>query len=196
MLLKPEEQTFYAKDRTAWRKWLAKNHDKKDFIWLIMYRKESDTPSVYYEEAVEEALCFGWIDSKANKRDDESRYQYFTTRKPKGRWSKINKDRVKALDKLGLIHESGRKVIDLAKKTGTWTALDDIEKLIMPADLEKYFQKNKAALKNFLAFPPSAKKAIYNWIIDAKQEETRKRRVEETVSKAAQNLRANQWVKK
>lgn len=188
--------SFYAKDRKAWRRWLEDNHDKKSFVWLLIYHKASETPSVYYEEAVEEALCFGWIDSTPNKRDHESRYLYFARRKTKSKWSKLNKTRIKKLTKLGLIHPSGEAMIDLAKKNGSWSALDDIEKMVIPADLGKQLKKNKTALKNFEAFPPSTRKGIFNWITSAKREETRKKRVAETVDLAAKNVRANQWVPK
>jgi uncharacterized protein YdeI (YjbR/CyaY-like superfamily) len=89
--------SFYAKDRKAWRKWLEKYGEKQSSVWLLIYHKKSTTPSVYYDEAVEEALCFGWIDSKPNKRDEESFYLFFAQRKPKSNWSKINKERVERL---------------------------------------------------------------------------------------------------
>lgn len=188
--------TFYAKDRNAWRKWLEKNQDRKSFVWLIMYHKSSNTPSVYYEEAVEEALCFGWIDSKPNKRDHESRYQYFAKRKPVSNWSKLNKTRIKNLISLGKMHPAGAAAISISKKNGSWTSLDEVEKMVVPADLEKLLKKNKTALKNFEAFPPSARKAIFLWISSAKREETRLKRVKETVALAAKNVRANQYVPK
>ncbi|HEY0743500.1 MAG TPA: YdeI/OmpD-associated family protein [Chryseosolibacter sp.] len=193
---KDKSITFYAKNRNAWRNWLKKNHDKKTFIWLIIYHKSSSTPSVYYEEAVEEALCFGWIDSKPNKRDHESRYQYFSKRKPVSNWSKLNKTRVKKLVAAGLMHDAGLAAIALARKNGSWSSLDEVEKMVIPADLDKMLRKNKTALKNFEAFPPSVRKGIFQWISSAKREETRKKRVEETVVLAAKNIRANQYVPK
>jgi uncharacterized protein YdeI (YjbR/CyaY-like superfamily) len=119
--LKNGVKTFYAKDRKAWRRWLEKNHKKMKNVWLIMYRKKSETPSVYQEEAVEEALCFGWIDSLRNKKDEESFYQYFSTRKPGSKWSKINKARVRKLIKQGLMRKAGREMIRIAKENKTWT---------------------------------------------------------------------------
>lgn len=188
--------SFYAKDRKRWRRWLQTNHATKSFVWLLIYHKSSEKPSVYYDEAVEEALCFGWIDSTPNKRDHESRYQYFAKRKPKSKWSKLNKMRVKKLVKNGLMHSSGQAMIDLAKKNGSWSALDDVEKMLMPNDLEKQLKKNRKAFKHFEAFPPSTRKAIFHWITSAKRDETRKKRVENTVNLAAKNIRANQWVAK
>jgi uncharacterized protein YdeI (YjbR/CyaY-like superfamily) len=188
-------KTFYAASRSAWRQWLKKNHAKEKSLWLIIYHKKSKTPSVYYDEAVEEALCFGWIDSKPNKRDDESFYLFFAKRNPKSKWSALNKKRVEKLLKAGFIEKAGLDMIELAKQNGTWTALDAVENLEMPEGLKQAFSKNKKALKNFEAFPPSAKKGIYQWIRDAKREDTQAKRTTETVTLAAQNIRANQWRK-
>jgi uncharacterized protein YdeI (YjbR/CyaY-like superfamily) len=107
-------KTFYAKSAKEWRKWLEKNHEKEKAVWIIFYKKDSGTPSVSYVEAVEQALCFGWIDSKANKRDEESYYQYFTKRKPKGMWASTNKARVDKLIAQGLMTPAGIEMIDLA----------------------------------------------------------------------------------
>ncbi|MDX1937645.1 MAG: YdeI/OmpD-associated family protein [Flavihumibacter sp.] len=187
----PEE--FYAKDRKAWRRWLLKNHAVKENCWLIIYKKESSTPSVYYDEAVEEALCFGWIDSKPNKRDAESFLLFFSKRKPKSVWSALNKQRIAKLEAAGLLMPAGIAMVELAKKTGTWTALDAVDALEYPADIMKAFQKNKTAAANFEAFPKSTKQGILQWILSAKKEETRNQRIAETVSLAAKNIRANQW---
>lgn len=194
--MRQEQNSFHARARSEWRKWLQANHKKKDSVWLVMYHKGSETPTISYADAVEEALCFGWIDSVKNTRDHESAYQYFAKRKPASKWSKLNKERVKKLMKAGKMHASGLAMIELAKKSGTWTALDEIEKMVMPADLARHFKKNKTALMNFEAFPPSAKKAIYHWIISARQDATRQKRIVETVTLAAKNVRANQWVRK
>ncbi len=188
-----EYNEFYAQDRKTWRTWLKKNHTRAKNIWLIIYKKESGVPSIYYDDAVEEALCFGWIDSTANKRDEKSFLLFFTTRKPKSGWSKVNKQRIENLNKLNLMTSAGHAKIETAKKDGSWTMLDAIEKLIMPAALKKEFKKNKIALKYFEAFPPSVKKSIFHWIQSAKREETSRKRIEETVTLAAKNIRANQW---
>ncbi len=185
-----------AKNRKAWRKWLEKNHAVQDNVWLIIYKKESSTPSVYYEEAVEEGLCFGWIDSKPNKRDEESFLQFFSRRKPKSNWSALNKKRVEQLMAAGLMAPAGLAMVELAKQNGTWTALDKVEALEYPPDLQQAFAKNKTALKNFDAFPKSTKRGILEWIGNAKQNETRLKRIAETVSLAADNVRANQWPKR
>jgi len=188
-------QTVYSKSRKQWRNWLDKNHSKKTSVWLIIYKKQSEIPSVYYAEAVEEALCFGWIDSKANKRDEESYYQFFARRNPKSNWSTVNKKRIEALMDQGLVRDAGLHAIEIAKQNGTWIALDEIDKGVIPEDLQQAFNKSKKALKNFEAFSPSSKKGILEWIHNAKRPETRLKRIQETVSLAASNIKANQWVK-
>lgn len=189
-------KAYYAKSRAAWRSWLQKNHVKEERVWLIIYRKDSSKPSLTYADAVEEALCFGWIDSKPNKRDDESFYLTFAKRKPTSGWSKLNKTRIKKLLEQGQMTEAGLQAIETAKKNGTWEALDEIEKLTIPPDLAKALAKNKQAQKHFDAFPKSVKRGILEWITNAKREETRIKRVTETVSLAAKNIRANQYTPK
>ena len=191
--LKNGQLTFYAPDQATWRQWLETHHASSESIWLIIYKKGSGTPSVYYPEAVDEALCFGWIDSKANKRDDQSFYQFFCRRKPKSGWSKVNKAKVERLRAEGKIAAAGERMIALAQETGTWSLLDEIEEAIVPADLEAAFDQNEIAWANFQAFPPSARKGILQWILQAKGTETRAKRVAETVAKAAVGDRANAW---
>jgi uncharacterized protein YdeI (YjbR/CyaY-like superfamily) len=172
---------------------LEKNHQSEKSVWLIIYNKKSTTSSCKYEEAVEEALCFGWIDSIAKKKDTESSFQYFSIRKPNSNWSKSNRDRVEKLTALGLITERGQKMIDLAKQTGTWEALVDVQNLVIPDDLQLLLNKNKKALNYFLAFSPSSRRGILEWILNAKKAETRLKRIEETVKLAADNIKANQY---
>ena len=193
MELHKNAPTFHAKTRKEWRKWLEKNHQSEKSVWLIIYHQSSEVKTVYYEEAVEEAICFGWIDSIAHKRDEESKYQFFAQRKPKSNWSKANRERAQKMIDQGLMAPSGQKLIDMAKKTGTWEALVDVQNSIIPEDLQKQLNKNKMALKNFLAFPPSSKRIILEWILNAKKAETREKRIEETVSLAAQNIKANHY---
>lgn len=190
-MVENNRHTFYASNRKAWRTWLEKNHLSEKSIWLIIYRKESGVPSVYYPEAVEEALCFGWIDSKPNKRDHESYYQFFSVRNPKSNWSKVNKDKVSKLIEQGLMTAAGQKLIDRAKQSGTWTALDKVDQLILPVDLEAVLKKNPEARVNFSAFSRSSKRGILEWILNAKKTETRQKRIDETVRLAAINRKAN-----
>lgn len=193
MELKNGVKTFHAKTRQEWREWLEINHEVESSIWLIIYKKNCSTPSIYYPEAVDEALCFGWIDSKPNKRDEESYFQFFSKRNEKSNWSKVNKNKVSRLTKDGLMHSSGLKMVAIAKKNGTWDALDDVENLIIPLDLEELFQKNKNAFANWKAFPPSSQRGILEWILNAKKPDTRRKRIEETVLLAEKNIRANHF---
>jgi uncharacterized protein YdeI (YjbR/CyaY-like superfamily) len=189
-------KTFHAASREAWRKWLEENHQSEKSIWLIIYKKESETPSVYYPEAVDEALCFGWIDSKPNKRDKNSYYQFFSKRNPKSNWSKVNKEKVAKLLSQGLIHPSGLQMIAIAKKNGTWSALDDVDNILLPDDLQMLFSNNKIAFENWENFPRSSKRGILEWISTAKKPETRQKRIQETVSLAEKNIKANHYQQK
>ena len=185
--------TFHAKNGAAWRKWLEENHAKASNVWLIIYRKDSDIPSVYYDEAVDEALCFGWVDSKPNKRDDESYYQFFSRRNPKSNWSRLNKNKIAKLIAENRMAPAGLKMVETAQQSGTWTALDEVENLVVPPDLQKAFDENRAAFDHWNAFPPSARRGILEWIFNAKKLETRQKRIDETVSMAAQDQRANHY---
>ena len=193
MELHNDIKTFHATTRLEWRKWLEKNHQSEKSLWLIIYHKGSDTKSVFYDEAVEEAICFGWIDSIAHKRDNESKYQFFSHRKPKSNWSKSNRERAEKMLAQGQMTPNGQRLIDLAKKSGTWEALVDVQNSVIPDDLQKLLNKNKTALKNFLAFPQSSKRIILEWILNAKRDETRQKRIEETVRLATENIKANHY---
>ncbi|MFO0506328.1 MAG: YdeI/OmpD-associated family protein, partial [Chryseotalea sp.] len=148
-----ESNSFYAKDLAAWHKWLAENHNLKEFVWLILFKKNLKTPCITLQDAIDEALCFGWIDSKPNKRDAESYYLFFAQRKPKSVWSKINKEKVKRLLAEGRIQKAGLRKIEQAKKDGSWDILNEIEELIMPEDLKTALDKNRKANEYFEAFP-------------------------------------------
>ena len=193
MSIKPPLNSFHPKSRAEWRKWLEENHTRTEGVWLVMYKKGTGKPRVDYAEAVEEALCFGWIDSKGNKLDDERSMLWMAPRKSKTGWSKLNKERIEKLIKAKLMTPAGLAKINAAKKDGTWNALDAIEALEIPPDLAKVFSENKTAKEYFDAFPRSAKRAILEWIASAKRTETRANRIEETVTKAEKNIRANQW---
>ena len=196
MELKNGIKTFYAKNSMAWRKWLAKNHLNEKSVWLIIYKKDSKTPSITYSEAVDQALCFGWIDSKPNKRDEISFYQFFAKRKPKSNWSKINKEKIEHLISEDLMTDSGMLAIKIAKENGSWDRLNEVDNLVLPADLLKAFNKNKLAKSNWEKFSKSVKQGILQWLLSAKKTETRQKRISEIVSLAEKNLKANQYVKK
>lgn len=188
--------SFYAENRAAWRDWLARNHDQKTSIWLKIFKKNSGTPSVTYDEGVDEALCFGWIDSSVKKGTAEYYYQYFARRKPKSNWSRVNKEKIARLTAAGMMADAGKKMVELAKQSGTWTALDDVENLIYPPDLQQAFRANPTAKTYFDAFPRSAKRGILEWFLNAKTPQTRAKRIDEIVTKATRNERANQYQKK
>lgn len=189
-------KTFHAASRAAWREWLVQNHAIEKNLWLIIYHKKSKTPSVYYDEAVDEALCFGWVDSKINKRDDESSFQFFAKRNPKSNWSRVNKAKIERLTAHNLMMEAGVKMVELAQKTGTWTALDDVENGVIPDDLKLELDKNPTAKSYFDAFPRSTKRGILEVLLNAKQLETRTKRINEITTLAEKNERAFQYIKK
>lgn len=172
---------------------MKKNHAAAPGVLLVYAKKHTGMASLDWDEAVEEALCFGWIDSKGNKLDDERSLLWFSPRKAKTGWSKLNKERVERLITAGLMAEAGLAKIEAAKQDGSWNALDGVEALEMPPDLETALASYSAARQNFEAFPRSVKRAILEWISQAKRPETRAKRVEETARLAQDNIRANQW---
>ncbi|GHB65342.1 YdeI/OmpD-associated family protein [Persicitalea jodogahamensis] len=187
--------TFYAETAAAWRAWLEANHIVEKGVWLIIYKKRSKTPSVYYPEAVDEALCFGWVDSKPNKRDADSYFQYFSKRSPKSNWSGINKRKIEPLLREKRVAPAGLEMVKIAQETGTWDALNDVENGVIPDDLQEAFERYPNAIENFATFPESARRGILNWILNAKSPATRKKRIEEAAALAAENKRAAQWKK-
>lgn len=193
ILLSPPPNSVHPKSRAAWRKWLEENHNRTEGVWLIIYKKATGKPRVDYAEAVEDALCFGWIDSKGNKLDDQRSMLWMAPRKAKTGWSKLNKDRIEKLVKAGFMAPAGLAKVESAKKDGSWNALDAVAALEIPPDLARAFSKNKTAKENFEAFPRSVRGGILQWILSAKKPETRAKRIEETVTKAEKNIRANQW---
>ncbi len=186
----------YCENAAEWRNWLAQYHQQEKNVWLVIYRKNGPTPSVQTDEAIDEALCFGWIDSKPNKRDAESFFLFFSQRNPKSKWSGVNKRKVEKLLAEGKMAPAGLAMVELAKQTGTWTALDEATNLVIPPDLEQALRSFPNAEANFLAFPPSTRRGILEWILNAKQPETRQKRVMETATLAERNERANQYVRK
>lgn len=189
----PPPNSTHPKSRTEWRTWLEKNHARTEGVWFISYKKATGKPCVDYEESVEEALCFGWVDSKGNKLDDERTMLWFAPRRKGSGWAKTNKDRVEKLIKAGLMAPAGLAKVEAAKKDGSWNALDAVEALKIPPDLAKAFSKNNKAKKYFEDFPRSVKREILEWISNAKKPETRAARILDTVTKAERNIRANQW---
>ncbi|MBC8041896.1 MAG: YdeI/OmpD-associated family protein [Rhizobacter sp.] len=181
-------KSVYAEDRKAWRKWLRANHKTSGGIWLIYYKKGSGKPSISYAEAVKEALCFGWIDSKVNPIDGERYKQVFTPRKPKSVWSALNKRYITELLEQKQITRAGLKAIETAKQNGMWASLDAVESLTIPKDLEKAFAANQPAYKNFEAFTRGVRKQFLYRLNSAKRQETRAKRIAEIIAAAAKPI--------
>lgn len=183
-------ELVHAETRAEWRRWLAENHASSPGAWLVSWKNATGKPSVGYGASVEEGLCFGWIDSLNRRVDDERTQQLFTPRRPGSRWSRSNKERVERLLADGLIDPAGLAAIEAAKASGAWTALDDVENLVVPGDLAAAFAAHPAAADHWETFPPSARRLILTWILDAKRPETRAKRLAETASEAAAGRRA------
>ena len=182
-------ETFYPSSMAAWRNWLEENHLSTQSVWLVCYTKNSTKKSITWSESVDVALCFGWIDSKKIRVDEETSHQFFSKRKAKSTWSKINKQKVQFLIEAGQMSSAGYKSIEVAKQNGSWTILDQVEELIVPVDLEAEFFNSPAAKHNFENFSKSSKKAILQWITLAKRPETRYKRIIEVVRRAHENLK-------
>lgn len=188
----PEEfALFHPKSLKAWRTWLDKNHSTKNGIWLVFFKKETGRRAFSYEESVEVALCFGWIDSLPRTIDKERSALKFTVRKPKSIWSKLNKERVKRLIKEQKMMPAGLKAVKIAKANGSWNILTKTDEQArtgtIPSDLQAALLKNKLALETFIAFPPSSRKQFLYWIDIAKRDETRQTRIAQTVLMSAAN---------
>jgi uncharacterized protein YdeI (YjbR/CyaY-like superfamily) len=175
---------FMAMSRAAWRAWLAEHHATAPGVWLITYKKASGKPHLPYEEVVEEALCFGWIDSKGNKVDAERTKLLVTPRKKGSGWSRPNKERIERLLANGRMTPAGLAKIEAAQADGSWTALDDIEAMVVPSDLDAALRADLEALTGWERFTPSVKKPLLQWIAAARRPETRAKRVAETVAGA------------
>ncbi|MGE0229026.1 MAG: YdeI family protein [Dehalococcoidia bacterium] len=182
---------FLAETREEWRGWLDANHRAASGVWLVSYKRQTGRPFVPYPETVEEALCFGWIDSRPNAVDAERAMRLFTPRNPKSPWSRINKSKVERLLAGGLMRPAGIEVIEAARRNGAWTVYDEIEDLLIPDDLSAALARAPLAAHYFTRFPDSSKKNILWWIKSAGTAATRARRVEETAHLALDNRMAN-----
>ena len=185
--LKMVEQ-LHLSNRNEWRAWLEKNHVTKKEVWLTYYKKHTGKPSIPYEDSVEEALCFGWVDSIIKRIDDEKCARKFIRRRDRSRWSEFNKKRAERMISEGRMTEAGMARVDDAKKSGEWFKSNVIPKsLIVPAFIEEGFSKNKKANENFNKLAESYKRLYIRWISSAKQEETRLKRLEEAIDLLEQN---------
>ncbi|MGL4553725.1 MAG: YdeI/OmpD-associated family protein [Gemmataceae bacterium] len=187
------ENSVHPATRADWRAWLADRHGRAAGVWVITWKKaaQRDTPS--YDDLVEEALCFGWVDSRPGKLDGLRTMLYFAPRKPGSGWARPNKLRIERLVAAGLMTPAGQAKIDAAKADGSWEKLDAVEALEVPADLAAALAALAEARANWDAFPRSARRGILEWVVQARRPETRARRVAETARLAAVNERANQW---
>ena len=174
---------LYITTREEWRSWLEENQSKEKEVWLIYYKKHTGVPRIPYDDAVEEALCFGWIDSIVKRIDDERYMQKFTPRNDKSEWSELNKKRVKKLIENSSMTEAGLAKIKTAKKNGSWERVfESVKAYEMPVELNGALKSNKVANTFFDKLSPSYKKQYINWIASAKKEETRQRRAKKAVS--------------
>lgn len=176
------------KNRKEWRGWLEKHHGKETGIWLVLYKKHSAKPGLRYEEALEEALCFGWIDGQLMKVDNDKFKLRYSPRRPKSPWSRINRDKAEKLIRSGQMAAAGLARIKEAKKSGLWQrAYTNKTRERMPSDLKTALQKNKTAWSNFRKFANTYRNMYIGWIVSAKTTETRKRRIAKVVDQAAKD---------
>lgn len=188
-----ETEIFYPASQTEWRQWLEENHLSKQSVWLVFYRKNSKNDSISWSDAVDIALCFGWIDSKKIKIDEEKSHQYFSKRKAQSTWSKINKQKTERLIEKRLMTEEGFRSIETAKQNGSWTILDEVEELIIPDNLESAFKKYEGAKDYFSSLSKTARKIMLQWIVLAKRPQTRQNRIDEIAKCAGQNKKPKQF---
>ena len=175
------KDVFVPSGRADWRRWLASNPDRAEGLWVVYRKRSSDFDGPIYEDLVEEALCFGWIDSQVRRVDDDRVMQWFSPRRARGLWSALNKERIERLVGAGLMTDRGRAAIDAAKADGSWSQIDDVDALVMPADLEDALSATPDAQHAYGALSESAKKQYLWWIQSAKRSATRVGRVEETI---------------
>lgn len=180
-MTKAPDNSVCVSDRASWRAWLSEHHARFAGVWLIFNKKQSGRARLAYADAVEEALCFGWIDAKLNKLDEHRYMQWFCPRKPKSTWSKLNKSRVERLIASHLMMPAGLAAIEIAKRNGAWTSIDSAEAFEVPEALSKVLSRNKPARGHFETLAPSMRKAMLSHINSAKTEPTRDRRIAQVV---------------
>jgi uncharacterized protein YdeI (YjbR/CyaY-like superfamily) len=184
-----DAQEVFAEDRATWRAWLEANHATSAGIWLVTWRSRARRQGLPYEVAVEEALCFGWVDGTAGTIDEERGKQYFAPRKPTSGWAATNKARVERLIAEGRMAPAGMAAIERAKANGSWELLDSVERLEVPPDLAAALGGQPPAAANFAAFPPSVRKQLLTSLVMARRPETRAERVRRIAAAAARNER-------
>ncbi len=182
---------FHAEHRAQWRAWLETNHATARGVWLCSWRSGTGRPACPYPDAVEEAICFGWIDSTVNSLDDDRTLQLMTRRKPKSTWTRLNRQRVMSMEAAGLMTDAGRRAVEIAQHNGWWTIYEPVEDLVEPADLAAALDADSAARARWDAFSPSARKMMLWWVISAARASTRHQRIASVVEKAAVGERAH-----
>lgn len=182
--------TIYCKNRDEWRAWLEQNHAIEKDIWLIYYKKHTKKETIFYSEAVDEALCFGWIDSTAKTIDDETYMQRYSPRKAKSVWSLVNKNKVKRLIEEKKMTQAGILTVKMAKENGQWenaySLKDKVEILI---ELEHALNSNQLAFENFYKFSQSNQQNYIRWVVNAKRAETIRKRIDAVVCQSEKNLK-------
>lgn len=181
---------YHAETRDQWRSWLAAEHDSAPGVWLCSWRSSTGRPRCPYPEVVEEAICFGWIDSTVNVFDDERDLQMITPRKAKSSWTRLNRQRFDDMEKAGLMTDAGRRAADVARENGWWTIYDAVEDLIEPDELALALDQNEKARTAWDGFPPSARKMMLWWVVSAAREDTKTKRIGTIVEKASRGERA------
>jgi uncharacterized protein YdeI (YjbR/CyaY-like superfamily) len=181
---------YHPANLAAWRAWLEANHDTARGVWVVSWRKASGRLPIAYEDLVEEAICFGWIDSTVNILDDERGMQLMTPRKAKSAWTRVNRQRVAALEAQGRMTAAGRRAVEASKANGWWMIFDAVEDLLEPDDLSAALDASPAARTAWDGFPPSARKQMLWWIVSAGKPETRDGRIAKIVSEAEHGRRA------
>lgn len=185
-----EKEQLYFKKASEWREWLHDNHHSSTGVYLIFYKVNSPFESMRWEEAVQVAICYGWIDSTVRNIDEHSRKQIFSPRKNKSVWSKVNKAYIEKLIADNLMHESGLAKIEIAKQNGSWNSLDAVEDLQIPDDLALAFEQNQIAFENYNNFSPSYRKGYLYWLNQAKRSETRNNRITTIIDLCFQNKKS------
>ena len=181
---------FHAETRSQWRTWLERNHASVRGVWLCSWRSTTDLPRCPYPEAVEEAICFGWIDSTGSNLDEDRSLQLFTPRRTKSPWTRLNRKRAADMEDRGLMTDAGRRAIAAAKSNGWWMIADQVEDLLEPPELTTALDRNTNARSNWDSFPPSARKQMLWWVVSAVRDDTRAVRITHIVTEAAAGRRA------
>ena len=181
---------FHAERRDQWRAWLSAHHATARGVWLCSWRASTGRAACPYPDAVEEAICFGWIDATVNVLDEGRVLQLMTPRKAKSSWTRLNRQRAAAMESAGLMTDAGRRTIEVAQRNGWWTIYDPVEDLVEPAALTAALDATPSARRHWDSFPASAKKAMLWWVVGAARDDTRQRRIDAIVTKAAAGERA------